>query len=62
VGRRRDEDDRARGGEAASARVEEELREARDGVFRAYVRAREQARRLGEWDDGPSRPPDDPDR
>jgi hypothetical protein len=48
VGRRHDQDDQTRRGAAASARVEDELREARDEVFRAYVRAREQALRLGE--------------
>jgi hypothetical protein len=61
VGRRRDEDEQAQGGEAASARVEDELREARDEVFRAYVRAREQAHRLGERD-APPRSPHEPER
>jgi hypothetical protein len=48
VARRHDQDEQTLRGAAASARVEDELREARDEVFRAYVRAREQARRLGE--------------
>jgi hypothetical protein len=48
------QEDKGRRLEAAPAIVEAQVEIARAGVFRAYVRAREKARRLAEEDlDGP---------
>jgi hypothetical protein len=56
VNRRRDEDEQGLHGEAVNARVNEQVREARDEVFRAYVRAREQGHRLADEADGDDPP------
>jgi hypothetical protein len=52
VSRRPDDDEQALHGDAVTARVNQQVRDARHEVFRAYRRAREQARRLADGDDG----------
>ena len=50
MGRCTNDDDPQRG-EAASANVEDQLREARSEVFRAYVRVQQQTAGLADDDD-----------
>jgi len=60
VVQRRDDDEQEPCGDAVNARVVEQVRDARNEVFRAYVRARDRARGLADGEDAVGDGPDLP--